>query len=138
MRIINRRSFLTFATALIPTALLGKAQAATSPNGALLTKSSAIKVGQTLVFGAKDANGRQIEIALTRTAKGLSAVDGTCTHQGCLVNLKKQKLICPCHGSVFDRSTGKVILGPNGSSKDSIQPLGKYTVVEKAGNIYVR
>jgi Rieske Fe-S protein len=140
MRPLNRRSFIGFVSALIPSMFLGKASAsaATSKYGALLTKSSAIKVGQTLLYGAKDSNGKTVEIALTRTKKGLTALDGTCTHQGCLVNLNKMRLVCPCHGSVFHRASGAVILGPSGSSKDSIKPLRKYTVVEKAGNIYIR
>lgn len=138
MKIINRRSFITFVSALIPSVLLGKADAATSSTGSLLTKSSAIKVGQTQVYGAKDSNGLTFEVVLTRTSKGLTALNGTCTHQGCQVDLKKKSLICPCHGSIFNPSTGAVVMGPNGSSKTSIQPLAKYTVIEKSGNIYIK
>lgn len=81
-----------------------------------------------------------IEVILTRTNKGLVALDGTCTHQGCTVGLDKahKKIVCPCHHSVFDPSTGAVILGPNGTSKNSIGPLNKYTVTEKAGNMYIK
>lgn len=138
MKIINRRSFIAFLSAVIPSVLLGKAEAATAQNGTLLAKSSAIKIGQSQVYGAKDANGRTFEIVLTRTKKGLTALNGTCTHQGCLVDLKKKSLICPCHGSIFDPNSGAVVMGPSGSSKDTIKPLAKYKVSEKSGNIYIK
>jgi Rieske Fe-S protein len=142
---INRRRFLAITTGLIPSFLLSKAQAssgfnlakAASSNGALLTKSSSIKVGQSQVYSGKDGSGRSLEIILSRTKTGLVALDGSCTHQGCAVALNKTKLICPCHGSVFQAASGAVVLGPNGAPKSSIKPLYKYKVVEKSGNIYI-
>jgi Rieske Fe-S protein len=38
-------------------------------------------------------------------------VSKICTHMGCTLNLNKDKLECPCHGSTFDLD-GKVITGP--------------------------
>jgi Rieske Fe-S protein len=39
-----------------------------------------------------------------------------CTHLGCRINsIDGDKLICPCHGSVFD-SNGEVINDPAGKS----------------------
>lgn len=142
---INRRSFLAIASGLLPSFLLSKAQAsvgfnlakAASSNGALLTKSSSIKVGQSQVYTGKDSSGRSIEVILSRTKNGLVALDGTCTHQGCAVALNKTKLVCPCHGSTFQADSGTVLLGPNGSSKKSIKALNRYKVVEKSGNIYI-
>ncbi len=142
---INRRSFLAIASGLIPSFLLSKAQAsvgfnlakAASSKGTLLAKSSSIKVGQTQVYTGNDSSGRSVEVILSRTKTGLVALNGTCTHQGCTVALNKTKLICPCHGSVFQANSGVVVLGPNGSPKNAIKPLYKYTVVEKSGNIYI-
>ena len=34
-----------------------------------------------------------------------------CTHRGCVVDLHGPRLICPCHGSTYDRN-GTVIRGP--------------------------
>lgn len=147
MRKINRRRFLGFLGAMLPAFLMAKAEAspafsmAKSKNstlGALVTKSSAIKVGQSQVYTGHDPSGRTIEVILTRTKKGVIALDGTCTHQGCMVGLKGAQLICPCHGSIFKAATGAAVLGPNGSPKNSIGPLGKYTVTEKSGNIYIK
>jgi len=128
---------LTFATTeAAPTLLM-----AANPNpslGALLARSSAIKVGQTQVYTGKEPSGKTIEVILTRTKKGLVAFDGTCTAQGEKVVLKKTELICPSQGSVYNASTGDVVLGPNGSSKNSIPPLNHYTITEKSGNIYIK
>lgn len=146
---VSRRSFLSVLGALLPSFLITKAQASpafsfakpgNSQLGALLGKSSAIKVGQTQIYSGKEASGRTLEVILTRTKKALVALDGTCTHQGCTVGLdrKQKKIVCPCHHSVFDPGTGAVILGPNGSPKNSISPLTRYTITEKSGNIYIK
>ncbi len=135
---LNRRKFLTLAAAVLPSFLLSKAQAAPSTDGVLLTKSSSIKVGQTIVLPAKDANGQTVEVILSRNKTGLVALKGTCTHQGCTVALEKTELVCPCHGSVFQANSGAVISGPNGTPKKSIRALAKFRVTEKSGNIYFK
>jgi Rieske Fe-S protein len=44
------------------------------------------------------------------TFKGFSAV---CPHQGCTVaGVQDGAIVCPCHGSRFDTSTGDVLQGP--------------------------
>jgi len=137
--------FLTFATAeASPTLLMGKkpspspAKNADPSPGAFLTRSSEIKVGQTQVYTGKEPSGKTIEVILTRTKKGLIALDGTCNTQGEQVVQKRTQLICLSQGSVYSASTGDVVLGPNGSSKNSIPPLSHYTITEKAGNIYIK
>jgi Rieske Fe-S protein len=44
-----------------------------------------------------------------------------CTHLGCTLNVTPVGLVCPCHGSCFDRS-GQVLKGP------AISPLEKFKV----------
>lgn len=39
------------------------------------------------------------------------AVSPICTHLGCTVDVAGAQLICPCHGSTYDRS-GRVLRGP--------------------------
>ncbi len=41
------------------------------------------------------------------------AFDSTCPHQGCAVSeFTDGQMACPCHGSMFDPSTGEVTAGP--------------------------
>ena len=60
---------------------------------------------------AKDADGKPVLVAQPQagTAVAFSAI---CTHQGCTVAPAGKQLHCPCHGSVYEAATGKVIDGP--------------------------
>jgi Rieske Fe-S protein len=53
-------------------------------------------------------------VVLTRDGSGtVHGVSATCTHQGCTVGAPHDGVVsCPCHGSRFDASTGKVLRGP--------------------------
>ena len=42
---------------------------------------------------------------------GWSAVSPICTHQGCTVGVEGVRLVCPCHGSTYDRR-GRLLVGP--------------------------
>jgi len=47
------------------------------------------------------------------------AIGNICTHMGCMLSdgaLKGENVQCPCHGSVFDVKTGKVIKAPANKS----------------------
>ena len=58
------------------------------------------------------ASGLEEEIALLRLGDGsLRALGTTCTHLGCQVRPGGEFLVCPCHGSTFDRQ-GAVVRGP--------------------------
>jgi cytochrome b6-f complex iron-sulfur subunit len=39
------------------------------------------------------------------------ALSPICTHRGCTVEVQGARLVCPCHGSTYDRE-GKVLRGP--------------------------
>jgi Rieske Fe-S protein len=43
--------------------------------------------------------------------EGFSAISPICTHRGCTVDVQGPRLVCPCHGSTYDRE-GKVLRGP--------------------------
>jgi Rieske Fe-S protein len=40
-----------------------------------------------------------------------AALSPICTHLGCTVNIEGPQLVCPCHGSTYDRA-GRVLRGP--------------------------
>ncbi len=48
---------------------------------------------------------------LSLEGDGYAVLSPICTHLRCTVNIEGASLVCPCHGSMFDRS-GKVLQGP--------------------------
>lgn len=42
---------------------------------------------------------------------GFAALSPICTHQGCTVDIAGSHLVCPCHGSTYERD-GTVVRGP--------------------------
>lgn len=54
---------------------------------------------------------REARIAVMRDGERVYALDLVCTHLGCTVNVTPAGLVCPCHGSAFDRE-GRVLKGP--------------------------
>lgn len=61
-------------------------------------------------------------IYVLATATGeYRAVSPICTHRGCTVDVNGARLVCPCHGSTYDRE-GQVLRGP------AERALTRYTV----------
>lgn len=70
-------------------------------------------------------------VVLTRSGATVKAFSSTCTHLGCTVNkVSGGKIFCPCHGSVFDASTGAVVQGP------ATSPLPAVPVTVRGGEVY--
>jgi 3-phenylpropionate/trans-cinnamate dioxygenase ferredoxin subunit len=69
-----------------------------------------VAAGTMRVF---DVAGTRVNVA---NAEGhLHAFDDTCTHAGCSLGTGKLEgttVICPCHGSQFDVTSGAVLRGP--------------------------
>jgi nitrite reductase/ring-hydroxylating ferredoxin subunit len=66
------------------------------------------------------------------------AMGNWCTHeQGNLSEgeLKKNVLTCPEHGAQFDVTTGRVLLGPDEASPDSISPEKSYKLVVRGDDL---
>ncbi|MFI1567311.1 Rieske 2Fe-2S domain-containing protein [Streptomyces sp. NPDC020490] len=61
-------------------------------------------------------------VVVSRAADGsLKAYSTICTHARCAINtLQGTKLICPCHGSEFDATTGKVLRSPAAAPLDEL------------------
>lgn len=67
---------------------------------------------------------QEARVALMREGDAVYALSLVCTHLGCTVNVTPTELICPCHGSSFDRR-GVVLKGP------ADRQLPRYQVVER-------
>jgi len=60
-----------------------------------------------------EAGGK--EIVLVNLESSFYAIGNRCTHMSCLLSdgtLKGASVTCPCHGSIFDVTTGTVVKGP--------------------------
>ena len=85
---------------------------------------SALPVGGALVY-------RQQRIALLREGEQVIALSLVCTHLGCTVSVTPEGMICPCHGSRFDRS-GQVLSGP------AQRPLDRFAVERSGDELIIR
>jgi nitrite reductase/ring-hydroxylating ferredoxin subunit len=68
------------------------------------------------------------------------AMNNWCAHeQGNLSEgeLKGNVLTCPDHGAQFDVMTGKVVLGPDGESPDTISPEKIYNVIVQGEDLFL-
>jgi Rieske Fe-S protein len=54
---------------------------------------------------------REARVAVVRDGDGVHALSLVCTHLGCTVAVTPAGILCPCHGSRFDRR-GAVLEGP--------------------------
>jgi Rieske Fe-S protein len=73
---------------------------------------------------------KRSRVVVIRREDEIFALSLVCTHLGCTVNVTAEKLICPCHGSIFDRD-GKVLKGP------SDQPLARLEVEQQGDKLVV-
>jgi nitrite reductase/ring-hydroxylating ferredoxin subunit len=83
-------------------------------------------------LAAFDVSGNRIAIASVGGA--VYAFGDTCTHEGCSLaegELEAQIVTCPCHGSQFDVTTGKVLRGPDR------EPVPSYPVRLESGALRV-
>jgi 3-phenylpropionate/trans-cinnamate dioxygenase ferredoxin component len=81
---------------------------------------------------AFDVHGSQITVA--NVGGAFHAFDDTCTHLQCSLaegDLEETTVICPCHGSEFDVTTGAVLHGP------ARKPLATYETRVEGGTLEV-
>ena len=71
---------------------------------------------------------REAPLYIVATGAGtFAALSSICTHRGCVVDIQGARLVCPCHGSTYDRD-GRVLQGP------AERALDRYRV-DKVGNV---
>lgn len=59
------------------------------------------------------------------------AVSPICTHRGCTVDVHGARLVCPCHGSTYDRA-GAVLRGP------AQRALTRYPVTREGDTLVIQ
>ncbi|GLW13398.1 (Fe-S)-binding protein [Streptomyces sp. NBRC 13847] len=74
---------------------------------------------------------REDRLVVSQPAKGTyKCFSAKCTHAGCILSeVEKKEGSCPCHGSRFDVTTGKVLQGP------AADPLPEVPVKTKNGKL---
>ncbi len=82
----------------------------------------------SLAMGATRLEG--YDVFLVRTAEGVGAISGQCTHGGCGVEPRGEGFHCGCHGSEFS-ADGTVTSGP------AERPLPWFAVRLEGGNVVV-
>jgi Rieske Fe-S protein len=60
-----------------------------------------------------------------------TALSSRCTHRGCVVDVQGPRIVCPCHGSTYDRD-GRVLRGP------AERALARYDVTRSGDYLEVR
>jgi Rieske Fe-S protein len=122
---IDRRGFVSRCAALCGSAVLagcasmvthpvpvsaGRVRIRLSDHPELSRANGAIKVLPA---------GQTEPVYILATEDGFNAVSPICTHRGCTVDVNGPRLVCPCHGSTYDRDGG-VLKGP------AQRPLHRY------------
>jgi nitrite reductase/ring-hydroxylating ferredoxin subunit len=113
------------------------------------SKGSEYKMATTAAFRTLDDAGKlpdnyvnpyyledlKRRVSVARTGGKLYAFDDLCKHEGCPLSsglLTGTTLMCQCHGSQYDITSGAVLRGP------ATEPLATYEVRERTGKIQVR
>ncbi|MEX0906845.1 MAG: ubiquinol-cytochrome c reductase iron-sulfur subunit [Gemmatimonadota bacterium] len=114
----DRRAFIGVAAGLAVTAVLpscasiavlpvmpsdGMVRLSLSSHPRLLEPGGHVRLRRT-------DDGAQIDV-LALGGGAFAALSPICTHRGCTVNVAGAHLLCPCHGSAYDRE-GRVLRGP--------------------------
>ncbi|MDO8722557.1 MAG: Rieske (2Fe-2S) protein [Syntrophales bacterium] len=122
----SRRKFIGALVALLAGVFsLGKfLRPAVRQKKTLLTVAKAdIPIHGALVY-------KKARVAVIRESGEIYALDLVCTHLGCTVSVTPQELVCPCHGSAFDRR-GNVLRGA------ADRPLARYAVETRGERVVV-
>ncbi|WP_194907448.1 Rieske (2Fe-2S) protein [Catenulispora rubra] len=95
-------------------------------NGTVAVPSSSVPVGGGYIDKSNN-------VVVTQPQAGVfKAFTAVCTHQGCTVGgVTNNRIVCPCHGSVFSAQDGSVLNGPAAS------PLAAMTAKVNGANVDV-
>jgi nitrite reductase/ring-hydroxylating ferredoxin subunit len=85
--------------------------------------------------GMRAFDVRGIKVAVANVDGAFYAFGDTCTHMGCSLaggDLEETTVICPCHGSEFDVTSGAVLQGP------AREPVATYETRVEGDNLEVK
>jgi Rieske Fe-S protein len=133
---ITRRALLATGAGTAGVAVLAACSGGSSASsGSAKTSQSAgknlgaldaVAVGAAKAVTLPDGSPGILARPTATTAACFSAI---CTHEGCTVKAQGATLDCPCHGSQFSATTGKVLQGP------ASLPLPSIPVSVSGGNV---
>lgn len=115
---MDRRRFIelsqaALAASLLPACASVAAVRVAAPDGVIRLPLSAhpdlLRRGGSLRVQPEGSADPVYVLALEDGA--YAALSPVCTHQGCTVGIEGEYLVCPCHGSTYDRR-GTVLRGP--------------------------
>ena len=113
---MDRREFVASCAMLSAAFLAGCASMVTHPVPVAAGRIQ-LALGQYPELAKPDGavklqpDGREDPIYVLAKGGEFVAVSPICTHRGCTVDVHGERLVCPCHGSTYDRD-GKVLKGP--------------------------
>lgn len=131
-RFINRKTFLRLLTWSVVAVvvflwhvLTGKQkEIAEKP---IIRRINASKLGAGVYFFD--------QYIVVKSDNALKVLSNRCTHAGCRINQEiNGELVCPCHGSRYESTTGKVLQGPAGMPLHAIP----YSTDPLTGEIIVK
>jgi thiosulfate dehydrogenase (quinone) large subunit len=99
-----------------------------TPSGTKIGLASSVPVGGAASF--TDPSSGQPAYVVQPKSGEFVAFSRICTHEGCTVNFFKGSPLefrCPCHGSIYNATTGQVIQGP------AVLPLPSIRLSEGSG-----
>jgi nitrite reductase/ring-hydroxylating ferredoxin subunit len=116
---LSRRAALAAGAGAVTLAACGggSSRAPAEPAaGQRVAELADIRVGEAI---AAHLDGQDVIVARP-TASTAACFSAVCTHAGCTVRPRGDEAVCPCHGSVFNALTGKVIRTPAPAPLESI------------------
>lgn len=104
------------ATSQTPATAGGSAAGETAEPASAFASTADVPVGGGAVFPDEG-------VVVTQPSDGeFLGFSITCPHQGCPVDrVTEEGIVCPCHGSVFDLSSGEPTAGPAQSPLGAVQ-----------------
>lgn len=128
---MNRKTFLKLSTIAVTATLIALWKMMINSQKKLSDKPVETRLDVTKLISGTYFFDRFIVV---KSSFGIRVFSNKCTHAGCRINQQTDgQLICPCHGSRYDSSNGKVIQGPAGLSLSKIP----FKLDAKTGEIVV-